>query len=137
MKQLCYLFLGVILVVGLGNCGTERPVYNLELLQGTWRRISGNNPDADSMLLKVQGTSAVILYAPPYSNFSRGEQKWTRITPVVAPNNFTLLDKSTDDNQWGATILVEIFERDTIVQFSLKSDKYLAAPGGIQVWVRE
>ncbi|MGH1338114.1 MAG: hypothetical protein ACRBFS_18475 [Aureispira sp.] len=137
MKQFCGLFLGILLAISLGNCGTERPIYELGELQGHWRRVRSNNLDADSMLLQIEGNSAVILYAPPNSNYSNNELKWTSIAPVISPRDFTLSDKSVDGTRWAADLFVEQFDGDSIQEFTLKSSKFLAAPGGEQTWVRE
>lgn len=137
MKQLYGLLLGWTIITGLSNCATETPRFDLDVLQGNWRRINSNNPNADSMLLKVEGSSGVILYAPSTSNFSDNELKWTGITSVVSPRNFVLSDKSADGNLWEAAILVQEFDGDSIQQFILRNSQFSAAPGGEQTWQRE
>lgn len=137
MKQFCSLFLGISLALSLGNCGTERPIYELGELEGTWHRLSSNNLEADSMVLQIEGSSAVIVYAPVGSNFSNNELKWIDITPVVSPTNFTLLDKSADGSRWSAALFVDAFDGDSIQAFTLESVAFSSAPGGEQTWVRE
>lgn len=137
MKLIYGCLLVWITALGFSNCGTETPIYDLDVLQGNWRRISSNNPIADSMLLQIDGSSGVIIYAPYNSNFSDNELKWTGITSVVSPRNFVLSDKSADGNLWEAAIFVEEFDRDSIQKFTLRSSQFSSAPGGEQVWIRE
>ncbi|MFK7797017.1 MAG: hypothetical protein AB8E82_06155 [Aureispira sp.] len=137
MRYIAYFFLGLVIAISWGSCAPQLPNYNLEELQGNWRRVSGNNTEADSMLLQISGSSAVILYAPVNSDFSNNELKWTGIAPVVFPRDFTFMDKSIDGNFWAANIFVERVENDSIKSFTVVSDAFAAAPGGEQEWVRE
>lgn len=137
MKQLSLLFLGLVFWLSFSHCTTERFNYDLDVLQGNWRRVDSNNPDADSMLLQVNGSSGVILYAPPGSNFSNQELKWTNINSIAFPKDFTLFDKSADSTRWVADLYVTSFDGDSIMEFRLRSTDHLAAPGGEQTWVRE
>ena len=137
MRYIACVFLGLIIITSWGSCASQLPTYSLEKLQGRWRRIASNNTEADSMLLQISGSSAVILYAPANSNFSNNELKWTGITPVVLPRDFTFSDKSIDGNFWAANIFVDLVENDSIKSFIVVSDAFAAAPGGEQKWVRE
>jgi hypothetical protein len=137
MKQL----IGLLLLVALGllgsSCGTERPQYDLEQLKGSWRRTFSSNIDADSMLLKIDGSSALIIEVPSSSSFSVNELKWTSIQPVASHSGFSLSDKSADGRRYDSKLIVEQVENDVIVQFRLLSEDFEAAPGGDQQWERE
>ncbi len=137
MKQLFGFFLGSVLLFGISACAEERPTHDLSELQGDWQRISSNNPDADSMQLRVDGTSAIVLYAPLTSNFSNNELKWTNIREATGLRDFTLSDKSADNRRWEAELAVLDFVGDSILEFKLTSVEYRDAPGGEQTWVRK
>ncbi|MCX7548350.1 hypothetical protein OS188_10355 [Xanthomarina sp. F1114] len=106
---------------------TPQSVY-LEVLQGSWIRVGGNNPTNNDMVIDVEADNGIIT-DPALSGFDLGDLKWKDIY-ALNNNSFSYEELGSDNNYYPATM--ELGVADT-----LRIDVNNSGAGYIQKWVRQ
>jgi hypothetical protein len=99
----------------------------LEVLQGEWIRVGGNNPNNEGMIIGVLNDEGKVL-DPVSSGFLIDDIKWKDIYAIDG-NSFIYEELGSDDNYYPATM--ELGVADT-----LRIDVNNSGTGNIQKWVR-
>lgn len=105
---------------------TPQSVY-LQVLQGSWIRVGGNNPVNNDIVIDVTDETGTIS-DPALSGFNIGDIKWKDIYALDG-NSFIYEELGSDDNYYPATM--ELGVADT-----LRIDVNNSGTGNIQKWVR-
>ncbi len=124
------VLLSVLLLLLVTACKPDENIDdpNLDVLLGSWIRIGGNNPEADGMIVKMDGASGTVTDKAG-SGFNNNDLKWKDIRSTSS-EQFTYEELGSDANYYSATM--ELRSDDTL-RISVGS----SGAGNIQKWVRE
>ncbi len=100
----------------------------LEVLQGFWVRVGGNNPANNGVEVEMTENTGKVT-VPKESGFDVGAIKWKDIYALDG-DSFTHMELGSDGSYYSATM--EIGEADT-----LRIHVDSSGPGNIQKWVME
>ena len=100
----------------------------LEVLQGEWIRVGGNNPNNEGMTIAVIDDEGKVL-DPVASGFLVDDIKWKDIYALDG-NSFIYEELGSDDNYYPA-------EMELGVADTLRIDVNNSGDGNIQKWVRQ
>jgi hypothetical protein len=100
----------------------------LEVLQGEWIRVGGNNPVNNGIVIDVTDDTGTIT-DHNISDFENGDIKWKDIYAIDG-NSFIYEELGSDDNYYTSTM--ELGVADT-----LRIDVNNSGTGNIQKWVRQ
>ena len=100
----------------------------LEVLQGDWIRVGGNNPVNNGIIIDVTDNTGTIT-DPVSSGFEIGDIKWKDIYAIDG-NSFIYEELGSDDNYYPA-------EMELGVADTLRIDVNNSGSGNIQKWVRQ
>ena len=100
----------------------------LEVLQGDWIRVGGNNPVNNGIIIDITDNTGTIT-DPVSSGFEIGDIKWKDIYAIDG-NSFIYEELGSDDNYYPAEM--ELGAADT-----LRIDVNNSGTGNIQKWVRQ
>ena len=100
----------------------------LEVLQGNWIRVGGNNPVNNGIVVEVDETTGTITDAA-LSDFNLDDIKWKDIYALDG-NSFIYEELGSDDNYYPA-------EMELGVADTLRIDVNNSGAGNIQKWVRQ
>ncbi|MFL0354730.1 hypothetical protein [Xanthomarina sp. GH4-25] len=106
---------------------TPQSVY-LEVLQGEWIRVGGNNPVNNGIVIEVDEVTGTVTDAA-LSDFNIDDIKWKDIYALDG-NSFIYEELGSDDNYYPAEM--ELGPADT-----LRIDVNNSGAGNIQKWVRQ
>jgi len=106
---------------------TPQSVY-LEILQGDWIRVGGNNHVNNGIIIDVTDNTGTIT-DPVSSGFENGDIKWKDIYAIDG-NSFIYEELGSDDNYYPA-------EMELGVADTLRIDVNNSGSGNIQKWVRQ
>ena len=99
-----------------------------EDISGAWIRVESNNPSADGMIVKLVGTSGVIIDKAG-SGFSNGDVKWQGVV-LIGENSFDYKELGSDGNYYDAKMT---YGSDDTLRIMVGS----SGAGNEQKWVHD
>jgi len=137
VKLISLMFMASITIISCGVDDLFNPEeeeeevlqdYNLDALQGTWKRVGGNNVNNEGMTAIVANNTGKII-DPVKSGFKKDDMKWKEIQPEDS-KNYNYFELGSDLNYYYGTME---FGVDDTLRIAISS----AGAGNIQKWVHQ